>query len=122
MNKRRLLGDAKEALLGLAASGIQSAGRSEKISVTGRRGVWAADGTGAKKAPRRRGKWTAYDVEMAETLARILSGGGRGAAAGLVPEERLFELEREVFVELCGKTQTQERIRHMLATGKPLRN
>ena len=59
---------------------------------------------------------------MAAALARILTGGGPGAPAGRVPEARLLELEREVFIELCGRPQTQARIKHMLATGKPLRN
>jgi 3-hydroxyacyl-CoA dehydrogenase len=30
--------------------------------------------------------------------------------------------ERDVFLELCQKALTQARIRHMLETGKPLRN
>ena len=68
------------------------------------------------------GQWTDYDVEMAGALARILTGGGPGTPAGVVPETVLLKLEREVFVELCGKPQTHERIRHMLKTGKPLKN
>ena len=119
MNKRRLLGDAKEALLALAAAGYQPPAPRE-IYVSGEGGY----GRLLELAQPRRaaGEWSDYDVEMAGALARILSGGGRGAAAGRVPEARLLDLERAVFVELCGKAKTQERIRHMLATGKPLRN
>jgi 3-hydroxyacyl-CoA dehydrogenase len=31
-------------------------------------------------------------------------------------------LEREAFLSLCGERKTQERIGHMLKSGKPLRN
>jgi 3-hydroxyacyl-CoA dehydrogenase len=34
----------------------------------------------------------------------------------------MLDLEREEFLSLCGTQKTQERIQHMLATGRPLRN
>ena len=119
MNKRRLLGDAKGALLAVAAAGYTAPGPRE-IAVLGAAGYERLmDGARERQAA---GEWTEYDVSMSEALARILTGGGAGAAAGNVPETRLLELEREVFIELCGRPQTHERIRHMLSTGKPLRN
>jgi 3-hydroxyacyl-CoA dehydrogenase len=33
-----------------------------------------------------------------------------------------MDLEREVFLSLCGEPKTFERIKHTLKTGKPLRN
>jgi 3-hydroxyacyl-CoA dehydrogenase len=39
-----------------------------------------------------------------------------------VPEDYLLKLEREAFLDLLGNEKTQQRIRHMLETGKPLRN
>ncbi len=40
-----------------------------------------------------------------------------------VPELcRYLDLERKAFVSLCGEPKTIERIKHMLGTGKPLRN
>jgi 3-hydroxyacyl-CoA dehydrogenase len=39
-----------------------------------------------------------------------------------VDEEWLLQLEREHFVALALMPKTQERIAHMLKTGKPLRN
>ena len=54
-------------------------------------------------------------------LATIL-GGGNTTYALPVTEERLLELERESFMRLLGMQATQERIQHMLKTGKPLRN
>jgi len=62
-----------------------------------------------------------YDSEIATRIATVLCGGDidRGS---LVDEEWLLELERRHFVELAQQPKTQERIAHMLKTGKPLRN
>jgi 3-hydroxyacyl-CoA dehydrogenase len=62
-----------------------------------------------------------HDFIIGEKLAYILSGG-RGAGEPVVSEQRLLDLEREAFLSLCGMPKTQERIQHMLKTGKPLRN
>jgi 3-hydroxyacyl-CoA dehydrogenase len=48
--------------------------------------------------------------------------GGHVSSAQWVDEQYFLDLEREVFVSLCGEPKTQERIAHMLSTGKPLRN
>ena len=119
MNKRRLLGDAKSALLALAAAGYEAPPPRE-IAVLGEGGYGHLMDLAHERQAK--GEWTGYDVSMAEALARILTGGGPGARAGNVPEARLLELEREVFIELCGRAQTHARIKYMLATGKPLRN
>jgi 3-hydroxyacyl-CoA dehydrogenase len=58
---------------------------------------------------------------IAEKLARVLSGG-RFTGEAVVSEQHLLDLEREAFLSLCGYPKTQERIQHMLKTGKPLRN
>ena len=62
-----------------------------------------------------------YDNEIATRIATVLCGGeiDRGA---IVDEEWLLKLERKHFVELAQQPKTQERIAHMLKTGKPLRN
>ena len=39
-----------------------------------------------------------------------------------VDEEYMLGLEREAFMKLLAQPKTQERIMHMLQTGKPLRN
>ena len=119
MNRRRLLGDAKDALLGLSAAGYQPPAPRE-IEVLGAEGYarLMEEAAGYREA----GKWSDYDVHLAGELARILTGGGPGARAGRVPEKVLLDLEREVFIGLCVQSGTHERIRHMLKTGKPLRN
>ena len=62
-----------------------------------------------------------HDMEIAGRTAEILSGGlvDRGTP---VTEDWIYALERKHFVELAHMQPTQERIVHMLKTGKPLRN
>lgn len=62
-----------------------------------------------------------HDMEIATRIATVLCGGDvdRGT---LVDEDWLLALEREHFVALAQMPKTQERIAHMLKTGKPLRN
>lgn len=62
-----------------------------------------------------------HDYEIATRIATVICGGDvdRGS---LVDEEWLLRLEREHFVALAQMPKTQERIAHMLKTGKPLRN
>ena len=62
-----------------------------------------------------------HDYEIATRIATVICGGevDRGS---LVDEEWLLRLEREHFVALAQMPKTQERIGHMLKTGKPLRN
>ena len=67
------------------------------------------------------GKATAHDLTIAQKLAFILTGGN--ATAGTrADEEHFIDLEREAFVSLCGEPKTQDRIAHILKTGKPLQN
>lgn len=62
-----------------------------------------------------------HDALVADWLARILTGGDR-APGSRMTEQDVLDLEREALVSLCGTEKTQERMKHMLATGKPLRN
>jgi 3-hydroxyacyl-CoA dehydrogenase len=70
----------------------------------------------------RQGKYISdHDVRIAEKIAGVLSGG-RLSGEQTVSEQYLLDLEREAFLSLCGTIQTQQRMQHMLKTGKPLRN
>ncbi len=64
---------------------------------------------------------TQHDYTIASKLADVLSGGNVDVESE-VSEEWLLQLERRAFVELLQLVPTQERINHMLSTGKPLRN
>lgn len=64
---------------------------------------------------------TEYDAVIVEKLARIFSGGD-ALAGEQISEEDVLYLERKSFMELCRNEKTGERIKGMLATGKPVRN
>ena len=66
------------------------------------------------------GQLSEHDVVVGRGLARVLTGGG--GARREVGARHLLDLEREVFLHLCGTERTRQRIAHMLHTGKPLRN
>jgi len=62
-----------------------------------------------------------HDKLIGGKLAHIMAGGALPHPA-YVSEQYLLDLEREAFLSLCAERKTQERIQHMLKTGKPLRN
>lgn len=62
-----------------------------------------------------------HDALIAEKIAHILTGGDRRPGTKMT-EQDVLDLEREAFVSLVGTEKTQQRIQHMLQTGKPLRN
>lgn len=68
------------------------------------------------------GKIGPHGAKIARVQARILTGGPTAGPASPVSEETILELEREGFVELCAEAATQDRMAHMLKTGKPLLN
>lgn len=62
-----------------------------------------------------------YDIHVARKVAYILSGGDCPEGT-IISEQEILDLEREAFLSLAGEQKTQDRIMHMLNTGKPLRN
>ena len=118
MNPERLVGDAKDLALSLVKEYVPGVPRAD-IKVAGESGM----------ALLKLGAWTAHqggfisdhDVLIAEKLANILCGG-KLVGEQTVSEQYLLDLEREAFLSLCGHPKTQERMQHMLKTGKPLRN
>jgi 3-hydroxyacyl-CoA dehydrogenase len=62
-----------------------------------------------------------HDALIGSHIANILTGGNRLPGTKM-SEQDVLDLEKEAFCSLCGTEKTQERIRHMLTTGKPLRN
>jgi YD repeat-containing protein len=61
-------------------------------------------------------------IELSTTLGYSDNVPTTLASGSLVDEEWLIRLERRLFVELLKTPETQARIKHMLETGKPLRN
>lgn len=62
-----------------------------------------------------------HDYYLANQLSQVICGGDVYAGEW-VDEAWMLKLEREAFVDLCSTEKTQERMNHLLETGKPLRN
>ena len=60
-------------------------------------------------------------VMVAKELAHVLSGGDT-TIDKILSEDDLFKLELDAFMRLIETKETQDRIKHTLATGKPLIN
>ncbi|MEJ2719510.1 MAG: 3-hydroxyacyl-CoA dehydrogenase NAD-binding domain-containing protein [bacterium] len=119
LNPERLIYCAKEMAKGLAAQGYRPPDPTVEIPVIGEGGL------GAFKTflyTMKEAKFISeYDEYLGGELATVLCGG-RVVSGTKVTEQYLLDLEREVFLRLCGQRKTQERIQHMLKKGKPLRN
>lgn len=118
-NAYELLYVAKQQALALAESGYRPPLPARRIAVAGDVGIATFK---MMLVNMLEGRFISeYDYEIATRIATVLCGGeiDRGA---LVDEEWLLKLERKHFVELAQQKKTQERIAHMLKTGKPLRN
>lgn len=117
MNRYRLLADAKEKALALV-DGYQPP-QPVELSLPGpsaRVGMaMAVDGF------RKRGLATPHDVNVAGALAIVLSGGDTDLVE-TVTEDDLLRLERRELTRLTRFPETIARVKHMLKTGKPLRN
>ena len=118
MNRDSLIYAAKRAALALLEGGWQPL-IPVKVKVMGR------DGVGTFRAMLDNiyggGFMSDHDRYLAGKVAWVLCGGDVETHAE-VDEEYLLALERKAFLEVCRTPKSVERINHMLATGKPLRN
>ena len=119
MNRGLVLEEAKRTVLALAPDYVQPTPRQD-IPVMGDAAIAALKS--ALYGMREGGFVTEYDLVVSEQLGRVLSGGTGNNRTAKVSEGHLLDLEREAFLTLLGKKGTQQRIEHMLKTGKPLRN
>jgi 3-hydroxyacyl-CoA dehydrogenase len=119
MNGDRLIADAKKQVLALAASGyVPPQPRTDILALGNPALATLKLGVHLMK---RAGYISDHDALIGEKLARILTGGDLNHATR-VSEQYLLDLEREAFLSLIGTRKSQDRIGHMLKTGKPLRN
>lgn len=118
MNQDYRIYEAKQAVLELDRAGYVPP-QPGKARVVGRDGR-AVLQMGAIDM-KRGGYISDHDLLIAKKLAHILTGGDVPAGT-VVSEEHLLDLEREAFLSLLGEVKTQQRMQHMLAKGKPLRN
>ena len=119
MNQDRLIADAKKEVLALAATGYVAPQQRTDILALGNPAL-ATLKLGIHQM-KRAGYISDHDAEIGTQLARILTGGDLNHPTR-VSEQYLLDLEREAFLSLIGTRKTQERMAHMLKTGKPLRN
>jgi 3-hydroxyacyl-CoA dehydrogenase len=119
MNSDRLIADAKQEVLSLAATGYVEQQQRQDILALGNSALSTLK-LGIHQMVRG-GFISEYDALIGTKLARILTGGDLNHPTR-VNEQYLLDLEREAFLSLCGERKTQERIGHMLKSGKPLRN
>jgi 3-hydroxyacyl-CoA dehydrogenase len=116
MNRDLLIADAKRRVLDLAPGYVPPAPRM--IRALGKEGL--GNLRYALFAFQEAGQATAHDARIGHELAYVLCGGD--GPPRMVTEQDILDLEREAILKLLGTKETQERIVHMLKTGKPLRN
>jgi 3-hydroxyacyl-CoA dehydrogenase len=118
MNSDHRLLIAKRKALALAASGVRPP-EVEKVYAAGR------DVLSALELRLQTYAWAGYatehDLVVGGKLAKVLCGGNLSAPTWVDPWY-LMDLEREATLSLAGEKKTQDRVVHMLQTGKPLRN
>lgn len=117
-NPDRLIYEAKETALGLARVGYRPSNPGQ-VRVTGRAGIAALKT--ALYGMQEGGFISEYDFRVGSQVANVICGGPVTPGT-VVSEQYILDLEREGFLSLLGEPKTQARIRHMLKTGKPLRN
>jgi 3-hydroxyacyl-CoA dehydrogenase len=116
MNRAYLLGDAKARVLDLAPGYVAPLPRT--IRALGREAI--GNLYYALFAFHEAGQASDHDVRIGREIAYVLCGGD--GPPRTVSEQDVLDLERESFLRLLGMKETQQRIEHMLKTGKPLRN
>ena len=118
MDGERLIQDSKTTALALAASGyrpplparIRVGGERVRAALYETLHIWKTGG-----------HITAFDEAIGRRLAHVIAGGAVPDGAW-VAEDYLLDLEREAFLALLGEEKTRARMRHLVETGRPLRN
>ncbi|WP_169085606.1 3-hydroxyacyl-CoA dehydrogenase/enoyl-CoA hydratase family protein [Paenibacillus sp. PL91] len=118
MRQEARIAEAKRAVLELDRAGYSPPAEG-RIRVAGREGNAVLKV--AVQAMQLSGYISEHDALIAGKLGAVLAGGDIQPGAE-VSEQYLLDLECEAFLSLCGERKTQDRMSHMLATGKPLRN
>ncbi len=119
LNRDWLIGEAKQKVLQRVAEGYRPRAQRTDLPALGESGV--AKFKLILHQMRVAGQISEHDQEIGTKLAFILCGGDL-SSLHFVSEQYIMDLEREAFLSLCGQPKTLERIKHTLATGKPLRN
>ena len=119
LNRDWLLGEAKAQVLHMAAQGYRPRPQRTDIPAIGQAGL--ALFKVILQQMLAAGQISEHDQKIGAKLAYILCGGDL-TSLHFVSEQYIMDLEREVFLSLCGEPKTRDRIQAMLTTNKPLRN
>ena len=118
LNRDHLLQAARERALGMARAGFK-APRPIHYQLPGRSGAATIDMM--LYSMEQQHQISAHDRLIGAKLATVLTGGDTSTTT-TVSEDHLLELEKEVFLSLCGEEKTRARMQYMLQNNKPLRN
>jgi 3-hydroxyacyl-CoA dehydrogenase len=117
-NAARNISEAKKKVLELSDGYVMPIQRKD-ITVLGRTGLGALY---VAAHSLKLGNYASdHDILIAKKVAYVLCGGDL-TSQQQVSEQYLLDIEREMFLSLCGEQKTLERIQFMLEHGKPLRN
>jgi 3-hydroxyacyl-CoA dehydrogenase len=119
LNAHELLYVAIREARGMAEAGYYPKLSPRGIKVAGRTGIANCEMMLANM--KEGGMISEHDYKVAKAAATALCGGDVETGS-MVDEQWLLTVERKLFVELLKTEKTQQRIQHMLETGKPLRN
>ncbi|MBC8366706.1 3-hydroxyacyl-CoA dehydrogenase/enoyl-CoA hydratase family protein [bacterium] len=119
INRERLVGDAKAAVISMVKEGWKAGKPLTKIPVMGRAGVAVIESVLHNMQD---GKFISeHDRKIGLKVGTIICGGDLTGKQD-VSEQYLLDLEREHFLSLLGERKSLERMQAILKTGKPLRN
>ena len=118
-NANELLYVAIRRARSLAEAGYRPPLVRRSVPVAGRNGIATCEMTLVNM--KEGGMISDHDYRVARAAAIALCGG-EVESNSRVDEQWILDVERAQFVELLKTEKTQQRIAHMLETGKPLRN
>jgi len=118
VNTNRNIAMAKDKVLELSKNYMPPSHRYD-IEVLGNSGI--ATLYSAINEFKLAGYMSDYDVEIAQKIAYVMSGGDLSSPQN-VSEQYLLNLEREGMLSLLGNQKTLDRIQYLLMNNKPLRN
>lgn len=119
MNPDHVIHEAKQKVIAMDIDGYRPGLPLENMRVVGEAGYAAIQAGLYNMAAG--GYITEYEKFIGGKLAYVLCGGAVSSSAR-VSEQHVLDLEREAFMSLVSEPKTQERMEHILKTGRPLRN
>jgi 3-hydroxyacyl-CoA dehydrogenase len=119
VSRNRLLTEAKAECLLMAEEGYSQPLPRKDVRVLGNSAMGLVY---AGSDSMRSGNYISdHDKLISEKLGFVLAGGNLSQPT-MVSEQYLLDLEREIFLQLCGERKTLERIHSIINGGRVLRN